>query len=572
MAASTLRPPHAADVPETTPDAPVERPQRGRQIMRTAAIVVAAMCSIAFLFPVIAAPVNADDRYWYLMIGHRAEGSALEVLRWSWSQISVEVLDGRLASFGAFQRRLVGMFVIEAAVATSTPIVVYQALVKLVLFGGGVLSALSFVRSLRWRDRGGELVRVGRPTLLLVGVAGTLAVAVGAQAHSQFRNGWTSYPVFTYGAVIFIFGSVALLLWITRLVAGGSRVATIVGIAGLLLLAAATNLSYELVYPAVPVAAVALAIIPVTDRARRSAGRRAKLLTGSTYLGGFAVFFVAIRLYLADICARTECYEGVAMQLQPAAARTALYNLLTAVPGSGGTELLADLDSVGWAERYPVPPSGWSIAVGIGAAVALLTAWWVTHVDRPAADVTDAPVHPASRRAEATMLGIGAGLSLLVALGTATVMGLSEQAQQLITEPGTAYRNTMVTWTALALALVLVVCAVSILLTRRGELVAWASLAVLIGTVGMLTLQGNMMALRANRINLAVTEAISWEVVKGDTTVGSDARRCDLYEQLEDASVAERARQVIYREANAAFGHYHGQAFCSDPNYPGGGR
>jgi hypothetical protein len=170
------------------------------------------------------------------------------------------------------------------------------------------------------------------------------------------------------------------------------------------------------------------------------------------------------------------------------------------------------------------------------------------------------------------MLGIGAGLSLLVALGTATVMGLSEQAQQLITEPGTAYRNTMVTWTALALALVLVVCAVSILLTRRGELVAWASLAVLIGTVGMLTLQGNMMALRANRINLAVTEAISWEVVKGDTVVGSDARRCDLYEQLEDASVAERARQVIYREANAAFGHYHGQAFCSDPNYPGGGR
>jgi hypothetical protein len=572
MAASTLRPPHAADVPETTPDAPVERPQRDRQIMRTAAIVVAAMCSIAFLFPVIAAPVNADDRYWYMMIGPRAEGSALEVLRWSWSQISFEVLDGRLASFGAFQRRLIGMFVIEAAVSTSTPIVVYQALVKLVLFAAGMLSALSFVRSLRFREQGGELVRAGRRTLMLVGVAGTLAVAVGAQAHSQFRNGWTSYPVFTYGAVIFIFGSVALLLWITRLVAGGSRFATIVGIAGLLLLAAATNVSYELVYPAVPVAAVALAIVPVTDRARRSAGRRAKLLTGSTYLGGFAVCFLAIRLYLADICASTECYEGVAMQLQPAAARTALYNLLTAVPGSGGTELLADLDSVGWAERYPVPASGWSIAIGLGAAFALVTAWWVTRTDLPAAEVTDAAHRPASRRAEATMLGVGAGLSFLVALGTATVMGLSEQAQQLITGPGMAYRNTMVTWTALAFGVVLVGCAASIVLPRRGGLVAWASLAVLIGTGGALTLPGNMMATQANRIGLAVTEEINWEVVLGDTMPGSDARRCALYEQLEGVGMAERARTAVYVNANAAFDHYHGQAFCSDPAFPGGAR
>jgi len=572
MAASTLRPPRPTDVPGTTPDTQVEGPQRSRWIALVAAIVVAATCALAFLFPVIAAPVNADDRYWYLMIGPRAEGSALEVLRWSWSQIPFEVLDGRLAAFGAFQRRMVGMFVIEAAVATSTPIVVYQALVKLVLFGAGMLTALSFVRSLRWRERGGELVRVGRRTLMLVGVAGTLAVAVGAQAHSQFRNGWTSYPVFTYGAVIFILGSVAMLLWITRLVAEGSRVATIVGIGGLLLLAAATNVSYELVYPAVPVAAVALAVIPVTDRARRSAGRRAKFLTGSTYLGGFAVFFVAIRLYLADICASTECYEGVAMQLQPAAARTALYNLLTAVPGSGGTELLADLDSVGWAELYPVPPSGWSIAIGIGAALALLTAWWVTRVERPATDVTDTPVHPVSRRAEATMLGIGAGLSLLVAFGTAAVMGLSGQAQEIITEPGTAYRNTMVTWTALALALVLVVCAASIVLPRRGGLVAWASFAVVIGTVGALTLPGNLMATRANRVALAVTEEINWEVALGDTASGSDARRCALYERLEDVRMAERARSAVYSNANAAFDHYHGQAFCSDPDYPGGAR
>jgi hypothetical protein len=505
------------------------------------------------------------------MIGWRAEGSALEVFQWSWEHISVEVQSGRLAPLAGFERRLVGMAVIEAAVATSIPVVVYQALVKLLLAGSGLLSCLAFVRSLRWRDADGRLVRAGRRTLLLVGVGGMVTLAVGAQAHSQFRNGWTSYPVFTYGAVIFVFGSVALLLWLTRLAAKGSKATAVTAVVVLLLLAVATNLSYELVYPAVPVAAAALAIVPVTDRAHRSAGRRAKLLTGSAYLGAFTVIFIAIRLYLADACARIECYEGAQLDLGPDTVRTVLYNLVTAIPGAGGTETLADLDAVGWADRYPVLPSMWSVTVGLGAVAALLLAWWATRRDEPVLRSGD-PVGHDSRRAEAVLLAVGAGLSLLVAFGTAAVMGLSGQAQEIITEPGTAYRNTMVTWTALALALVLVVCSARIVLPRRGGIVAWASLAVVIGTVGALTLPGNLMATRANRIGLAVPEEINWEVALGDTTPGSDARRCALYGQLEGVGMAERARTAVYLNANAAFDHYHGQAFCSDPAYPGGAR
>jgi hypothetical protein len=571
MAASTVHPPQQADSPSLTPDESRDLSPNGHRAFSTAAAILAALCAIALLVPVIAAPVNADDRYWYMMIGWRAEGSVLEVLRWSWEHISVEVQSGRLAALAGFERRLVGMAVIEAAVATSIPVVVYQALVKLLLAGGGFLSCLAFVRSLRWRDTDGRLVRAGRRTLLLVGVGGMLALAVGAQAHSQFRNGWTSYPVFTYGAVIFIFGSVALLLWLTRLVAERSKATAAVAVVVLLLLAAATNLSYELVYPSVPVAAAALAVVPVTDRAHRSAGRRAKLLTGSAYLGGFTAIFIVIRLYLAGACARTECYEGTQVDLGPDTVRTALYNLVTAVPGAGGTELLSDLDAVGWADRYPVRPTMWSITVGLGAVAALLLAWWATNRGDLAPRSGD-PVGHDSRRAEAVLLAVGAGLSLLVAFGTAAVMGLSGQAQEIITEPGTAYRNTMVTWTALALALVLVVCSARIVLPRRGGIVAWASLAVVIGTVGALTLPGNLMATRANRIGLAVPEEINWEVALGDTTPGGDARRCALYGQLEGVGMAERARTAVYLNANAAFDHYHGQAFCSDPAYPGGAR
>jgi hypothetical protein len=248
-----------------------------------------------------------------------------------------------------------------------------------------------------------------------------------------------------------------------------------------------------------------------------------------------------------------------------------LYNLVTAVPGAGGTELLADLDAVGWADRYPVLPNVWSVTVGLGAVAALLLVWWATRLDDLVPRSGDSVGHD-SRWAEAVLLAVGAGLSLLVAFGTAGVMGLSGQAQEIISAPGTAYRNTMVTWTALALALVLVVCAGRIVLPRRGGIVAWASLAVVIGTIGALTLPGNLMATRANRIGLAVPEEINWEVALGDTTPGSDARRCALYEQLEGVGMAERARTAVYVNANAAFDHYHGQAFCSDPAYPGGAR
>jgi len=122
------------------------------------------------------------------------------------------------------------------------------------------------------------------------------------------------------------------------------------------------------------------------------------------------------------------------------------------------------------------------------------------------------------------------------------------------------------------LAVVLLVRALTVTLPRRGGILVWTVFAVVIGMGATLVLPGNLMATRANRIGLAVTEEINWEVAMGDTTAGSDARRCALYERLEDVSMADRARSAVYINANAAFEHYHGQAFCSDPAYPGPAR
>jgi hypothetical protein len=540
------------------------------RLARRSAFALTIVCAIILLYPVIASPITADDRYWYLWTTARADGSVGELLRWSWERTPSRVDSGRLNVLTELERRLAGLAIVKVAVATSTPIAVYQALLKLALFGGGILTVLAFIRSLRWRSSDGRLVQVSRRALVLVGMAGTLTVAVGVQAQNQDRNGWTAYPVSTYGAVISIFGSIALLLWLTRLVAERSRAMTVAAIVVLILLAIATNFRYELTFPAVPIAAIALVVVPVTDRARRGAGRRAKVVTGSAYVGAFISFFVATRVYLARVCGNQDCYVGVEPELGLAAVRTAAYNFLSAIPGAGGNELRANLDRVGWGDRYPVPPQWWSVLVGVGALVALLTTWWSMRRSHPVAVDSDTGVHGPSalNRAEALMLFVGAGLAMLVALGTAVVMGLSGQSHDIITQPGTPYRNTMVSWTSLAFCLVLVVVALGIVRPRRAALVTWTALAVSIGTIAALTLPGNLMALRAHRITHTVTEAFNWEVVKGDLTPAGDARRCELFAEIEQESTP-RVQRSMRNYSTVAFQQFYGQSFCIDPEQSG---
>jgi hypothetical protein len=150
-------------------------------------------------------------------------------------------------------------------------------------------------------------------------------------------------------------------------------------------------------------------------------------------------------------------------------------------------------------------------------------------------------------------------------------MGISVQAQEIITDPGMPYRNTMVTWTALAVAGVLGVRAIGLRLPKPAGLVTWAAMATVIAMMATLFLPSNMMVLRAYRAQpgLGVTESINWEVVLGDAAPESDQRRCDHFAQLAETMSDDWTRNTIYRNANTAFWHYHGQPFCSDPSYPG---
>ncbi|MGH8835601.1 MAG: hypothetical protein ACRDWG_11510 [Actinomycetes bacterium] len=554
----------AVEHAEPTAEAVHPRTPNRRRMARRIAVGLAIACAVLVLLPVLAAPITADDRYWYLWTTAISDGSLPRLLGWSWDRLPWRIDAGRMNVLTEVERRATGLGITELSVGTSTPIPVYLGLVKLALLGGGIATVVAFVRSLRWRAAGGTLVRASRRTLVLVTVGGVLTVAIGVQAQVQERNGWTAYPVSTYGAVISIFGTIALLLWLTRLVASGSRRITIAAVGVLVLLGVSTNFRYELVFPAVPVAAIALAIIPVTARADRAAGRRAKLITGAAYFGSFIPLFIAIRLYLAHVCSQGNCYTGVQTELSPRAVRATVYGLISSVPGSGRDELLADLKRVGWASRYPVLPTWWSVLIGIAAIAAMLILWWALQHDQSApADLGRAVERPGDqRRAEAILLAVGAGLSLLVAVGAAAVIGLANRSQDILAAPGTPYRNAVVTWVGLAFCLVLVVVAVGILSSRRGALLTWGALAAVVGIVAAVFLPPNLMALRASRVTHEFTEAINWEFVQGDPTPAGEARRCELYAAIDGKTVGY-AEKAFLNYTNSAFEAVHGRPFCS---------
>ncbi len=103
----------------------------------------------------------------------------------------------------------------------------------------------------------------------------------------------------------------------------------------------------------------------------------------------------------------------------------------------------------------------------------------------------------------------------------------------------------------------------------RGAVAVWIVLAVIVGAIGAITLPSNVMALRANRVEYQAVEAINWEVVLGDTTRGSDKRRCELFKRS-GTYIYPAARHKLIESANFAFQRYHDRHFCSDPKYPGG--
>ena len=539
-------------------------PRRARVLI---GVLVTSVVVGVLLLPVLTAPVTGDDRWVYPTMGSYPSWTLLDDLRsipeWWERRVSL----GRVNVLTLLERRAAARGVIETAMALQIPLAHALGLLKGLLVGVAVLTMAAFVRTLRWRDGDGALVRASGRSVVLATLGGALLFAAGAQAQAPSlsgRNGWLNYPTSTYGAVVSILGVAALVLWMTRLVAEQRH--RLAALGSLVLLGIVTNFRYELVFAAVPLAMIALLLFPVTDREHAEQGRRAKWLAAAAYAGSFTLLLVPLRLLLRASCAEGDCYEGVRPSLGAAVLRTFVVNVASSVPGAGQGPLREFLANWGVSTDRLFTPTPASVLIAL-AVVAAFAVVWLAAVpsDRrgEAAPGAGSAGDAADARAEVRLLLAGALVCLLGALGAAGVMSLSAGAHRSVTEVGHLYRHAVVTWAGIAWALALAVTAAVAAGQGRGwsrRAGPWFALAVVTGVLAAVLVPANQRSLQANRVRMEPTEDLYAALARGPTPNESNADRCALVEQVR-ATVGDRARAILVN-TRATYERYWGEVFC----------
>lgn len=528
-----------------------------RRWVLAGALIALGGAAVLLLWPVLFSPVTADDRYWFIEVPARTDLSFLEAIRTSIREIPAWLETGRVAPLAFLARRVMLLGSFKFSVAASTPLVATQGIAKLLLFLVGMASCLAFVTSLRWRAEGGRLVRVGARQLTVIGVALVPLVASGAQAHTQFRNGWISYPVLTYGAITVVFGSGALVAWCTRRVTERRRGAVWIGIVSMILLGTALNTSYELYYVAFPLALAVLLVFPYAPHRKDHAATRARLIVGGTLSLTFISVLLAIRQLISAQCAARDCYVGTEPSLGGKVLVTLWNNFFTSIPGVSHSRFLAELDELGQSWRWPDPATIAVILVGVLIAGGVLAVWKA---------MSDTGEHGDSDvMAERRLLLATSGTALGVGVGGALIMSLSVQAQEVIASVGLPYRHIVLTWTAIALSLVTLALALS---RTRSPTVRWAIPFVLVALIILASSFSLPRNLVSNQVyhTLAANRAIAdihWEVVAGDRGDIGDERRCQTLERAEAAINNAWLEARLEPATDQIFRRLYGVPYCS---------
>ena len=511
--------------------------------------------SLVMLWPVLVAPLNADQRFLYLEAPGRTSGHWVRLVTVPLLNVPNRLREGRFDPLSEFVQFLSYTGVTSLSVATSTPEAVVQGLQKLVLLVVCLGTVVAFVATLRGRTSAGELVRLDRRSLILVAAATLFVGAAGAQAQAQFRNGWTSYAVLTYGAVVLGFGVPALALWLTHTLARSpSRRWVAVAVVAMALVGVALNSSYELYYVGVPVAVLAVLIQPVGGPGQAVAARRAKALVAGSLVVAFAVSFVAVHLLVS--AKTTSQYVGIKPSFGSGLLHTWWNNVASSVPGTGRAQAAHDVTKAGIGP-LPAPFASPLVLWCFVGAAGLVSIRLL--LPPPLADSE-------VRRARMIALLQGAALATALALGSAAVMSLSVQAQQVIAAIGLPYRHTVVTWAGLATAVVLLLVAGDLWLSQRQGVTLWACSAVVVALLAGSLLPANFAATRAETLQRSdqIVDAVYREIVLGDPSAAGEARRCAAVRQIETGvGGSAYTRNQLIRGAYLSYQHFHGRPFCS---------
>lgn len=543
------------------------RQTRDRFSASTATWLVTMLAYIAvvlvLLAPVLLSSIGGDDRNWVLERGPLNDGS---VWRAFWTPLTHAFdfeYNPRGTALAVSDRSVLALLTMKIAIMFSIPPMIVWALLKLSLFALSIVAVRVFLRQVTFRDAGGDIRPLTRRSIAFITIALPVMIAIGIKSQDLATfNGWNHYPPLTWGTFIGYFFFAALVLKLSTLLQRNLRAWAVPVVILMVFFGIVINLSYEMVALVLPISLLVLLLQPALSGETRWQRWRPKVLVLAPLVVSYLALFAWIRhLMNQRACLETDtCYPGLVVEINP---RTLFYNFVGAMPGNNADAVTQQANSI----DRPFPEAGAaSIALAV-LAVLLMWGLWIFWNARERAAARDQEPAPDSDVDDSRgLLGVLL-LALCIAVGSAAITGITERAVDTITTPLVAYRSSVVTWSALALAAVVLI---RLLMRARIRPLTWASVAVLTTVIAVaiaVYFPRNVMSAQANRASESVqfTDTLQLELALGDTSKTADERRCraitDEVEQRRSGLTTAVARTV--NSAYRAFEFYHGQPYCS---------
>ncbi|MDX6277623.1 MAG: hypothetical protein QOJ72_1751 [Nocardioidaceae bacterium] len=536
-------------------------------------LVVYALVVGAVLAPVLFASVGADDSYWILEKGPQFHGSVWDA--W-WEPLKHPFTfdaQPRTAVLSLSDRMVVAVVTMKLVTVFSIPPLIVWACIKAGLVVMSVVAAIAFLRQVTFRDRHGIVRGLDRSSIAFIALALPLTIAIGCKAQNLGTdNGWNFYPTLTYGAFVGYLLFAALVLRLSSLLDHSYRrwaipVAALMVFAGI-----AINLSYEVLALLIPLSVLVLLLQPLPAAADRWLRWRAKATVMLALVIPYTAMFAFIRWKVSHAaCLATDsCYSGSVVNISP---RAIWYNFLGATPGHNGA-LVTHQSRVA---HLPFPDaSPASIAIGV-LGVVVLGALWASWNARQRLLAQPAATAEGPTGGDARGLLIVLAVALAMAVGSSLITGVTQRAVDDLVTPMVSYRTGVVTWSALALAglvLVRLMATTEWRAVQVGGVLALA--AVLIGATAIY-LPRNLLTAQQNRVEVrtAFNDGLHRELALGDTSQAGDDRRCAAIrtELTRRAGVPAPTLTRTLVAADKAFEFYHHAPYCSagiDLNPPAG--
>ena len=459
-------------------------------------------------FPFLIVPALMDERYWFLSGSAGMNFSASNLLSYGASFHQ----PGRFMPLSGYLRAFHSFLGFETMTSFGIPLNIFEGIVHACFITATFVSLYWYLLNVPFRYLGStkflEKKTASQITILTAFIFGGMA-SVRWQ-----HNGLIAYVPMTYLPLIsaLLLSTTAVKLLRRHKSESSSRVYIQLLIFAVLVSLWA-NLFYELAY--ICIVLIVISCIQEFFESKNVRQKRISLSHGLVYAFTFLIYWIPLRMHLAQECASSNCYEGSKLALS-SSLKTFALNLINPLPLIGPVLDFNQNQFISELSRFAI----------LIVALISIAACQVVFFQFKAMESSE-PEH-----LDAVGMKFNVFLSLVVGpisigIASALLMSVSVRAQRFV-GLGDPYRHTPILWLAYSLTFALMVY-LAIRSNSKIKFFAMLGIVIAVVVVQQLSSFNNSIILQKSHTNVL---KIYDEVIFPDFSIQGNERRCSLQNNM----------------------------------------